>query len=214
MINWIKFAVSPPQTNAHTLRNVKARKIPTKKLVKVPDNSYKNCLLNSNSFWNKTIPTFLNPESSIDKAITRIIKTAWGELKNPAIMGAEKKSIKKRIAPLMADTVQAVSRYDSIFSFFWTNAALNPVWENVSNVDIERIAMPIRPKSSGASNLAIIIVRIKPIPRLIIRNVKTQTPPRITFFERGSVLFNISFVIVSGWLELFSNIIHYYRQGS
>ena len=48
------------------------------------------------------------------------------------------------------------------------------------------IAIPRRPKSDGASNLASIIVRIKPRLRLVNLRVKTHIPPRTTFFERGS----------------------------
>jgi len=68
------------------------------------------------------MPMFLNPERSVDTAMTLIIKVAWGELKNLATIGADKKRIKKRTIPRIAETVHAVSRYDSTFSFFCIKA--------------------------------------------------------------------------------------------
>ena len=79
--------------------------------------------MNSNSFWKKTIPIFLKPERSVVIAITLITRVASGELKKVAISGDAKNKTVNRRAPRTAETVQAVSRYESTFSFFWIRDA-------------------------------------------------------------------------------------------
>ena len=68
------------------------------------------------------MPIFLKPERRVDTAMTFITSVACGELKNLATTGAKKNRTRKSIVPLTAETVHAVSRYDSTFSFFCTKA--------------------------------------------------------------------------------------------
>lgn len=129
---------------------------------------------------------FVSPEKRVDIAIILITKVAWDELKNLAIRGAEKNRMQKRTVPRMAETVQAVSRYDSTLSSFWIKAVWKPVSENLSRVAIESMAMPRMPKSSGASKRARIMVLMNPNPPFMIRNAKTHRPPLTTLLERSS----------------------------
>jgi hypothetical protein len=153
------------------------------------------------------MPIFWNPITRVVIAITLITNIAWGESKKAATRGADKKSTKKRRMPRIAETVQAVSRYVSTFSFFWIRAVWKPVWEKVSRVYIANIAIPSSPKSSGERSLARIIVLTNPKLLFMILKAKTHKPPFTTLFERGSGSFACSATIASLLLGV-SEIIH------
>jgi len=127
-------------------------------------------------------------------------------LRNDAAGLARKNTIIVIRVALIMRTVQAVSRYNAIFSFFWINASEYPVREKESIIARVSSATPNVPKSFGDRIRARIIIFRSLNSLSIFLKINSHKVPLLAFPDRlppGVLISFINlftlFIFISAW---------------